>query len=120
MTDHLKGAADGILDGMTSGNPGVPGVVAIATDRTGNIYEGASGSRELGQDGAMIPVAAILAPDFGMPTQQIGQFNNNDITTDISFNAPGLRQQLRQHHEPACQQLPTLAPTVTRTPAAGG
>ena len=32
---------------------GVPGVVAMATDRNGTIYEGAVGSRRLGQDAPM-------------------------------------------------------------------
>ncbi len=53
MSDDLKGAADAILHGMVSGSPRVPGVVAMATDRTGNIYEGAAGERLLGQGDAM-------------------------------------------------------------------
>jgi methyl acetate hydrolase len=36
-----------------SGTPRVPGVVAMATDRQGNIYEGAAGKRVLGQDADM-------------------------------------------------------------------
>ena len=38
-------AADTVLHRVVSGSPGVPGVVAIATDRAGNIYEGAAGVR---------------------------------------------------------------------------
>ena len=38
---------------LFAGLPGVPGVVAMATDRKGNIYEGAAGKRELGKDQAM-------------------------------------------------------------------
>ncbi|MGH6895969.1 MAG: serine hydrolase domain-containing protein [Geminicoccaceae bacterium] len=53
MTDGLLSSIDAILRKVTSGSPRVPGVVAIATDRTGNIYEGAAGKRVLGQDADM-------------------------------------------------------------------
>ena len=53
MSDSLKNSADAILQKVVSGNPRVPGVVAMATDRTGNIYEGAAGKRVLGQDADM-------------------------------------------------------------------
>lgn len=48
----LKDAADAVLQravAPTDGRDGVPGVVAMATDRNANIYEGAAGKRELGQ-----------------------------------------------------------------------
>ena len=48
MNDALKTVADAILHRMVSDTPRVPGVVAIATDRRGNIYEGAAGQRVLG------------------------------------------------------------------------
>ncbi len=53
MANELKNAADAILNGTVTGSPRVPGVVAMATDRRGNIYEGAAGKRILGQDAAM-------------------------------------------------------------------
>ncbi len=53
MSNGLKAAADGILQRVVSGIPRVPGVVAMATDRDGNIYEGAAGKRMLGQDADM-------------------------------------------------------------------
>ena len=53
MSENLKSAADEILQKIVSGNPRVPGVVAMATDRAGNIYEGAAGKRALGQDADM-------------------------------------------------------------------
>ena len=53
MSQDLKGAADAILHRVTSGSPRVPGVVAMATDRRANIYEGAAGERVLGQGAAM-------------------------------------------------------------------
>ncbi len=53
MSQNLKSAADAILHRVTSGRPRVPGVVAMATDRKANIYEGAAGERMLGQAAAM-------------------------------------------------------------------
>lgn len=53
MTNDLTRAADAILNGVVASNPRVPGVVAMATDRSGTIYEGAAGKRVLGQDADM-------------------------------------------------------------------
>ncbi|GAA0608564.1 serine hydrolase domain-containing protein [Craurococcus roseus] len=47
MGADFKATADSILDGLVTSNPRVPGVVAIATDRHRNIYEGAAGVRRL-------------------------------------------------------------------------
>ena len=46
-------ALDALLTQTTQRHGGVPGVVAMVTDRDGNIYEGAAGMRELGQDQPM-------------------------------------------------------------------
>jgi methyl acetate hydrolase len=53
MSQELKNAADAILHRVVTEIPRVPGVVAMATDRRGNIYEGAAGKRVLGQDADM-------------------------------------------------------------------
>ncbi len=53
MSTELKASADAILQKIVSGDRRVPGVVAMATDRNGNIYEGAAGKRVLGQDADM-------------------------------------------------------------------
>jgi methyl acetate hydrolase len=53
MTGQLRSAADAVLDGVVSGHPRVPGVVAVATDRNGTIYERAAGVRMLGGSEAM-------------------------------------------------------------------
>jgi methyl acetate hydrolase len=53
MAQDLKNAADAILNRVVSGEPRVPGVVAMATDRRGIIYEGAAGKRMLGHDADM-------------------------------------------------------------------
>ncbi|WP_172329698.1 serine hydrolase [Mangrovicoccus sp. HB161399] len=50
--EDLKTALDGVLQGVAAGSARVPGVVAMVTDREGDIYSGAAGDRRLG-DGAM-------------------------------------------------------------------
>jgi methyl acetate hydrolase len=49
MTD-LKSRCDAILNDVVTSDPRVPGVVAMVTDRDGNIYSGAAGERRLGGD----------------------------------------------------------------------
>jgi methyl acetate hydrolase len=53
MNEALKAAADTVLAYTTGRAGGAPGVVAMATDRKGNIYEGCAGVRELGKPQAM-------------------------------------------------------------------
>jgi methyl acetate hydrolase len=50
---NLKTSADAVLDRVVGSDPRVPGVVAMATDRQHNIYEGAAGKRRLDRDAAM-------------------------------------------------------------------
>jgi len=51
--EDLKSTADSILNRVVTSTPGVPGVVAMVTDRERNIYEGAAGKRRLDRDVAM-------------------------------------------------------------------
>jgi methyl acetate hydrolase len=48
MASNLRGACDGILQRTVTGKPRIPGVVAMITSRSANIYEGAAGERLLG------------------------------------------------------------------------
>ncbi len=48
MTMDLKGKCDAILSKATNGNTKVPGVVAMVTNRDGDIYSGVAGKRNLG------------------------------------------------------------------------
>jgi methyl acetate hydrolase len=48
MSPSVNAAADAVLKRVVSSTPGVPGVVAIATDRNHNTYEGVAGKRKLG------------------------------------------------------------------------
>lgn len=51
--ETLQSAADAILKRVTAAAPRVPGVVAVATDRDGAIYQGAAGLRSLDRDAPM-------------------------------------------------------------------
>ncbi len=63
MKQTIKQAADTILDYSVNRAGGTPGVVAMATDRKANFYEGSAGKRALGGDQAMTPdsVMAIFS-----------------------------------------------------------
>ena len=51
--EKFRQTADQVLQQNVGRFGGSPGVVAMATDRSGNIYEGAAGKRELGKDAPM-------------------------------------------------------------------
>ena len=51
--EDFRSAADAVLNGVVTSSPRVPGVVAMATDRQRNIYEGAAGKRRLDRDADM-------------------------------------------------------------------
>ena len=53
MSTALANACDDVLATVIEGSAGVPGVVAMATDRSANTYEGAAGERLLGSGEAM-------------------------------------------------------------------
>ncbi|MCP3397969.1 serine hydrolase [Bradyrhizobium sp. CCGB20] len=53
MGNNLKSACDGILQKVVAGKDRVPGVVAMITDRSANVYEGSAGERSLGGRQAM-------------------------------------------------------------------
>jgi len=57
--NNFKSAADTILNRIVTSSPRVPGVVAMATDRRGNFYEGAAGQRAMG--GAAMTTDSIFA-----------------------------------------------------------
>lgn len=60
---ELSSAIDRILDDVTTGTPRVPGVSAAITDRSGTIYEGARGVRNIASDEPFEPdtVCAIFS-----------------------------------------------------------
>jgi methyl acetate hydrolase len=53
MSNQLQATLDSVLRQCVDGNPKVPGVVAMVTDRQRNLYEGAAGVRKLGSPAPM-------------------------------------------------------------------
>ncbi|MCW1838931.1 serine hydrolase domain-containing protein [Prosthecomicrobium hirschii] len=53
MQNGFSASADAILNGVVETAPHVPGVVAMATDRTQTIYRGAAGKRRIDRDQPM-------------------------------------------------------------------
>jgi methyl acetate hydrolase len=51
MKNETTLALNGVLKAVVAASPGVPGVAAVVTDRSGNVYEGAAGKRMLGAEG---------------------------------------------------------------------
>lgn len=60
MSQSITTAADNILSYTVSRAGGAPGVIAMATDRSGNFYEGAAGLRELGKTELMTTDSVML------------------------------------------------------------
>ena len=59
MSGDLKSRLNSVLSQAVADKPGVPGVVAALTDRTGTLYEGVAGLREIG--GAPMTFDTLLA-----------------------------------------------------------
>lgn len=58
---QLQRGLDGLLQQSVHRHGGVPGVVAMLTDRNGNLYEGAAGTRELGNPAMPMSTDAVFA-----------------------------------------------------------
>src|SRR6478672_5828890 len=95
MTGVLQRAADHVLSRMVSSSPRVPGVVAMVTDRSGNIYEGAAGKRMLGQDADMTTecVFAIFSTTkaiTGTAVMQCVEEDKLDLDAPAKIYAPDI------------------------------
>ena len=60
--NNFSKSFDEVLSGVVAGNPRVPGVVAMVTDRKENVYEGAKGVRDL-STGAPMTTDSVFAID---------------------------------------------------------
>jgi methyl acetate hydrolase len=95
MTDGIQSSIDAILQKVTSGSPRVAGVVAIATDRDGNLYEGAAGQRMLGGDADMTTdtVFAIFSTTkaiTGTAALQLVEDGRLDLDAPAKIYAPDI------------------------------
>lgn len=94
MSD-LTAALDAVINGVVDSEPRVPGVVAMVTDRSGNVYEGAAGVRSLGTDVPMTTdsVFAIFSTTkaiTGTAVLQCVEEGLLDLDAPAKEYAPGL------------------------------
>ena len=114
---------------VASGGARVPGVVAMATDRTANIYEGAAGKRSLGQDPDMTTdtVFAIFSTTkaiTGAACLQLVEDGRRDLDAPAGSTRPGRqgpgpgglrrRRQAEAAGTPARRHHPQAAPAHGR------
>ena len=90
----LKTDADSLLKKATDSGD-VPGVVAMATDRNGTLYEGAFGKRVLGQDAAMttdtvVWIASMTKALTGAAAMQCVERGKLDLESPASKWVPEL------------------------------
>src|SRR5205814_3156408 len=90
----LKTKADTLLRKATQSGD-VPGVVAAATDRNGTIYEGAFGSRVLGEPAEMTPdtvvwIASMTKALTGTAAMQLVEQGKLTLDTPASEVVPAL------------------------------
>ncbi len=95
MNSAIKASGDAILRQIVSGPQRVPGVVAMATDRNGTIYEGAAGKRVLGQAADMTTdtVFAIFSATkaiTGTAVLQLFEEGKLDLDAPAKAYAPGI------------------------------
>ncbi|WP_019998343.1 methyl acetate hydrolase AcmB [Aureimonas ureilytica] len=95
MSDTIQTAAQAVLDRTVAAQPSVPGVAAVVTDRTGNLFEGAAGLREAGEDAAMTPdsVFAIFSTTkaiTGTTVLQLVEEGRLDLDAPAKAYAPAI------------------------------
>ncbi len=93
MGDDLKGAADAILRRGIEGSPGLPGLVAMATDRERTLYAGTAGPRD--ETAPMTPdtVLAIFSTTkavTGTVVLQLAEEGRLDLDAPASAYVPAL------------------------------
>ena len=91
----LRAAADAVLEGVVSSDPGVPGAAAAATDRSGDIYRGAAGERVLGGGAEMTTdtVCAVFSATkavAGVACLQLAEDGSLDLDAPARNYAPAI------------------------------
>ena len=92
--DALKGSADGLLQRAADGGD-VPGVVAVAVNRDGVIYEGGFGRRNLAEPTAMTPdtvvwIASMTKALTGTAAMQLVEQGKLDLDSPVTRWVPDL------------------------------
>ncbi|MFI5400496.1 MAG: serine hydrolase domain-containing protein [SAR324 cluster bacterium] len=97
VEQSLKRRADAVLRDATEAGD-VPGVVAMATDREGTLYEGAFGKRALGQPAPMtldtvVWIASMTKALTGAAVMQLVEQGRLDLESPAARWVPELEQQ---------------------------
>ena len=92
--DALKSSADGLLQRAADGSD-VPGVVAVAVNRDGVIYEGGFGRRNLAESTAMTPdtvvwIASMTKALTGTAAMQLVEQGKLDLDSPVTRWVPDL------------------------------
>ena len=94
MSMEMKSVCDGILAKTVADNPRVPGVVAMATDRSANTYEGAAGERVLGGPAmttdSVFRIFSTTKAITGTAVMQLVEDGKLDLDAPAKTYAPGL------------------------------
>jgi methyl acetate hydrolase len=95
MGDNLRTACDEILQRVTTGKSRVPGAVAMVTDRSTNIYEGAAGVRTLSASDPMstqtvIAIFSTTKAITGTAIMQCVEENKLDLDAPAKTYAPDI------------------------------
>jgi len=95
MTSDLTRDLDALLQRVTADDPGVPGVAAVVTDRSGNVYEGAAGKRRLDGDVDFTPdtTCAIFSTTkavAGTAVLQLVEEGRLDLDAPAKEHAPAI------------------------------
>ena len=95
MSTDLKSACDEILAGVIEGDSRVPGVVAMASDRSANTYEGAAGERLLGSGeamtaGSVFRIFSTTKAITGTAVMQLVEEGKLDLDAPAKIYAPDI------------------------------
>jgi methyl acetate hydrolase len=91
---NFKSAADAILNRIVTSSPRVPGVVAMATDRRANFYEGAAGERAMGgptmTSDSVFAIFSTTKAVTGMAVLQAAEEGKLDLDAPAKNYAPDI------------------------------
>ena len=94
MTE-LEKAVGTVLNSAVASKPGVPGVVAVVTDRSGNLFQGAAGKRALSGDADMTPdsvlaICSLTKAITGTVALQLVEDGQLDLDAPAKAYAPAI------------------------------
>ena len=94
MTE-LQKAVGTVLNSAVASKPGVPGVVAVVTDRSGNLFQGAAGKQALGGDADMTPdsvlaICSLTKAITGTVALQLVEDGQLDLDAPAKAYAPAI------------------------------